>query len=386
MSEDGTMTGSIDGNKSRDKINQPVPTEESIKILCTSMKKQIISRAFYGWLAHCRHLRTVRTHLAGLINPTIVPVDKPRDSSGGLTKELWQSLIGEDTRVTDPDEVRRLIYYGGCDHEIRRTVWLYLLGHHDFAFTEEERKSRDQELSHHYELTMTEWLAVEAIVRQRDKEIMAANLAKLSSESNNSTESQLMGPRESMSCRDEVFSSFSDSEVDEKEINGNDASVECNSNGRVKQNIERDNGQLARDNSPDLKEREEDESSCAESRKGSSNPRDGPKRQRKISGDTNFNQNIVITNPSLDLSRSYSKGESKCEDSCGGIDKLNDEQNEKTDGGLGLNSNTACISPASSNGGVYPVNIDESFSPRRGFSIIHIFGVSSRMSFWISSR
>lgn len=30
---------------------------------------------------------------------------------------------------------------------------------------------------------MSEWLAVEAIVRQRDKETMAANLAKLSSES-----------------------------------------------------------------------------------------------------------------------------------------------------------------------------------------------------------
>lgn len=31
---------------------------------------------------------------------------------------------------------------------------------------------------------MSEWLAVEAIVRQRDKEMMAVNLAKLSSESN----------------------------------------------------------------------------------------------------------------------------------------------------------------------------------------------------------
>lgn len=30
---------------------------------------------------------------------------------------------------------------------------------------------------------MSEWLAVEAIVRQRDKEVMAANLVKLSSES-----------------------------------------------------------------------------------------------------------------------------------------------------------------------------------------------------------
>ena len=32
---------------------------------------------------------------------------------------------------------------------------------------------------------MSEWLAVEAIVRQKDKETMAMNIAKLSSESQN---------------------------------------------------------------------------------------------------------------------------------------------------------------------------------------------------------
>ena len=36
-----------------------------------------------------------------------------------------------------------------------------------------------------YETTMSEWLAVEAIVRQRDKEVMAMSMAKLSSESQN---------------------------------------------------------------------------------------------------------------------------------------------------------------------------------------------------------
>ena len=49
--------------------------------------------------------------------------------------------------------------------------------------TSEAREAADVECQDHYERTMSDWLAVEAIVKQRDKEIMAANLVKLSQES-----------------------------------------------------------------------------------------------------------------------------------------------------------------------------------------------------------
>lgn len=62
-------------------------------------------------------------------------------------------------------------------------VWPFLLGHYKFNSTYEEREELDRTTKQYYETTMTEWLAVEAIVRQKDKEIMAANIAKLSSES-----------------------------------------------------------------------------------------------------------------------------------------------------------------------------------------------------------
>ena len=47
----------------------------------------------------------------------------------------------------------------------------------------EEREQLDNELKSQYENIMSEWLAVEAIVRQRDKEFIAANLVKQSQES-----------------------------------------------------------------------------------------------------------------------------------------------------------------------------------------------------------
>ena len=65
-----------------------------------------------------------------------------------------------------------------CDYE---QVWPYLLGHYPFGSTEEEREAQDSAVQAAYEATMSEWLAVEAIIRQRDKEMTAARIAKLSS-------------------------------------------------------------------------------------------------------------------------------------------------------------------------------------------------------------
>jgi hypothetical protein len=67
-------------------------------------------------------------------------------------------------------------------------VWPFLLGHYLFHSTRQERQDKDRETKQLYETTMSEWLAVEAIVRQKDKETMAMNLAKLSSESTSGTD------------------------------------------------------------------------------------------------------------------------------------------------------------------------------------------------------
>ncbi|KAL9872774.1 small G protein signaling modulator 1 isoform 4-T4 [Glossina fuscipes fuscipes] len=158
----------------------------SIELVCSTMRRQIISRAFYGWLAYCRHLSTVRTHLSGLVHGFITP--SLAADGFGLTQEKWETMH-ENGVITNQDEVNRLVYFGGVVHELRQEVWPYLLGHYSFGSTTEERTKVDNITKHYYETTMSEWLAVEAIVRQREKEQNANALAKISLENkyNNSS-------------------------------------------------------------------------------------------------------------------------------------------------------------------------------------------------------
>ncbi|XP_032085648.1 small G protein signaling modulator 1 isoform X3 [Thamnophis elegans] len=151
-----------------------------LKLLCDNMKYQIVSRAFYGWLAYCRHLSTVRTHLSALVNHAIVSPKVPCDASSGLTVEIWERFLQDGTSYEEK-ELLRLVYFGGIQHEIRKSVWPFLLGHYQFGMLEAERKEVDLQTRAHYEQTMAEWLGCEAIVRQREKESHAAALAKCSS-------------------------------------------------------------------------------------------------------------------------------------------------------------------------------------------------------------
>ncbi|SPP86321.1 small G protein signaling modulator 2 [Drosophila guanche] len=169
---------SIDQSSSDPPLIQASQTA-SIELVCSTMRRQIISRAFYGWLAYCRHLSTVRTHLSGLVYGRIMP-DLAADEEG-LTKQKWLDMH-VDGVVSGELELYRLVYFGGVQPELRQEVWPYLLGHYAFGSTPEERTKQDETCKHYYETTMSEWLAVEAIVRQREKEKTALAVAKLSAE------------------------------------------------------------------------------------------------------------------------------------------------------------------------------------------------------------
>ncbi|XP_033828029.1 small G protein signaling modulator 1 isoform X3 [Periophthalmus magnuspinnatus] len=160
-----------------------------LKLLCDNMKYQIISRAFYGWLAYCRHLSTVRTHLSALVNHTIVDPYVPRDAYKGLTAEVWETFLQNSTSYEEK-ELQRLVYFGGVEPSLRKEVWPFLLGHYQFGMTEDERKEVDERVCLCYQQTMCEWQSCEEIIRQREKEQHAVALAKCSSGASMDSSSQ----------------------------------------------------------------------------------------------------------------------------------------------------------------------------------------------------
>ncbi|XP_075450472.1 small G protein signaling modulator 2 isoform X4 [Ascaphus truei] len=189
-----------------------------LKLLCENMKRQIVSRAFYGWLAYCRHLSTVRTHLSALVNHSIIPPNKPTDASGGLTKEVW-SKYQKDMKNYKELELLRLVYYGGVEQDIRKEVWPFLLGHYKFGMTKKEMDRVDDAIASRYQKVMAEWKACEVIVKQREKESHSAIYAKLSSGSSIDSHVLRLIHRDSTISND-VFLSTDEMDVTDRDLKG----------------------------------------------------------------------------------------------------------------------------------------------------------------------
>lgn len=187
-----------------------VPDRLPLRLLCESMKRQIVSRAFYGWLAYCRHLSTVRTHLSALVHHNIIPPDRPPGASGGLTKDVW-SKYQKDKKNYKELELLRQVYYGGVEHEIRKDVWPFLLGHYKFGMSKKEMEQVDAVVAARYQQVLAEWKACEAAVRQREREAHPTTLAKFSSGSSVDSHVQRLLHRDSTISND-VFISVDDLE------------------------------------------------------------------------------------------------------------------------------------------------------------------------------
>lgn len=301
------------------------------------MKRQIISRAFYGWLAYCRHLSTVRTHLSGLVHGRITP---DIGAESGLTEERWKDLHDENGVVGLESEVYRLVYFGGVAHDIRKEVWPYLLGHYSFGQTPEEKVELDENTRHYYETTMSEWLAVEAIVRQLDKEKTAHAVAKLSSGGGSASDSKTKNGVEvdiDAEMENEVFEENGFSDLSDPEVEDEDAAkpMEVEQPEKPVESIK---------SSPSNSSYETvgtDFVDCPMS----------PKQLNPTS--------VIVTDASIDVTNFVpTADEEKDEDVK--METLHEEATPQTQNQNSLDAlqepKSACVSPASSNGGIYSVS------------------------------
>lgn len=318
------------------------------------MKRQIISRAFYGWLAYCRHLSTVRTHLSGLVHGRITP-DIGTDS--GLTEERWRDLHDEEGIVSQDSEVYRLVYFGGVAHDIRKEVWPYLLGHYTFGQTPSERKELDETTRHYYETTMSEWLAVEAIVRQLDKEKTAHAVAKLSSGGSASDSKAKNGVDVDVEMENEVFEENGFSDLSDPEMEDDEKASE----------------KMPKETPMDV---EQSEKAPVESMRSS------PSNSSYETVGTDFVDcpmspklnptAVIVTDASIDIANLPPSALDNKDSSCSeNLETLHEELPISTQNSLDAlqEPKSACVSPASSNGGVYSVSfhnnpINESDSKR----------------------
>uniref|UniRef100_A0A8C3VF75 Small G protein signaling modulator 2 n=1 Tax=Catharus ustulatus TaxID=91951 RepID=A0A8C3VF75_CATUS len=190
-----------------------------LKMLCESMKSFLyLAHVVSIWLAHCRHLSTVRTHLSALVNHSIVPQDRPSSAAAGLTKEVW-SKYQKDKKNYKELELLRRVYYGGVQHEIRKEVWPFLLGHYKFGMAKKEMDQVDADIALRYQKVMAEWKACEVVVKQREKESHSATLAKFSSGSSIDSHVQRLIHRDSTISND-VFISVDEADSVEQEPKG----------------------------------------------------------------------------------------------------------------------------------------------------------------------
>ncbi|CAG9834204.1 unnamed protein product [Diabrotica balteata] len=376
--------------------NEDTSKDYVFRIVDNTCNHKDIRKAFYGWLAYCRHLSTVRTHLSGLVHTKIINGD---GASEGITIEKWAELC-LDGVVSDYAEVYRLTYFGGIAQDLRHEIWPYLLGHYKFGSTSEQRKELSEETRQAYENTMSEWLAVEAIVKQRDKENQAHAIAKLSSESMSGE--QVPAQTQEELCNevfeDDVITDDEDESLEEDKEGGKKKHKHTKQNTIKYMSDEEDSGggkEVKEENKEvDAKEVnptpadntnvQNDEALSSENKistYGSNvDKEDIVIVQDEVEADTedskeseqqsivnvneelkDFIHNVIVINASVDICNLGNESPRMSN-----LDAVTEENNSSLDTciethGLASPARSCCVSPASSNGGVYSQELLETF-------------------------
>ncbi|KAG6551031.1 hypothetical protein Mapa_007264 [Marchantia paleacea] len=77
-----------------------------------------------------------------------------------LGSEEWRSFMDSEGRVVDPKALRKRIFHGGVEPEVRHVIWKFLLGYHQFDSTYAEREYLMALKKEEYEILKAQWQTV----------------------------------------------------------------------------------------------------------------------------------------------------------------------------------------------------------------------------------
>ncbi|MCP9258533.1 Small G protein signaling modulator 1 [Dirofilaria immitis] len=195
---------------------------------CSSMRMQILARTFYGWLAYCGHLRTIRNHLSCLVDSKAVV----EETSGPVNEDFWKKCRNLKSEKMEKEFLSRTYRYGIKGMEpfiLRRKVWPYLLGLVNWTQDFEQLKNTYRA---EYYNDVVKWEKIEKIVRERDQEAFAA--ARLRYRTCNAETNALS------SLSNEVFEESEETDGDEKNSEEESLLAKFSANlHRIEKDVER---------------------------------------------------------------------------------------------------------------------------------------------------
>ncbi|WOL05139.1 RabGAP/TBC domain-containing protein [Canna indica] len=84
-----------------------------------------------------------------------------------LSFEEWTSFFDSEGRITDSKALRERIFYGGVEDDIRKKVWKFLLGYHEYDSTDAEREYLASVKKSEYQVIKTQWKSISAAQAKR---------------------------------------------------------------------------------------------------------------------------------------------------------------------------------------------------------------------------
>nr|XP_025630407.1 TBC1 domain family member 15 isoform X2 [Arachis hypogaea] len=83
---------------------------------------------------------------------------KPRQPP--LDSQEWMTFLDSEGRVTDSEALRKRIFYGGLEHNLRKEVWGLILGYYSYDSTYAEREFLKSVKKSEYETIKNQWQSI----------------------------------------------------------------------------------------------------------------------------------------------------------------------------------------------------------------------------------